>query len=100
MSIIHILEKQKGELQEITCLEQFQATNHGEGRKQSLFMSRQYFLASSRSAWALRAVTDWSSSTGAHPVSAQCLLVADDDNDGGDGRHLPQTNGEQSQGAK
>lgn len=63
-------------------------TNHGEGGKQSLRMSKLHFLASSGSARALCAVMERASSTGAHPASAQCLFVVDDDSDGGAYHHL------------
>lgn len=33
------------------------------------------------------------SSSGVHPVGAQCLLVEDDDNDGDNDHHLEWTNG-------
>lgn len=47
MNIIYILEKWKLKPQEITCLEQFQATYHEQDHKQSLCFSKSHLWASS-----------------------------------------------------
>lgn len=47
MNIIYISEKWKLEPQEITCLEQFQATHHEQDNKQSLCFSKSHLWASS-----------------------------------------------------
>ena len=64
MNIIYISEKWKLEPQEITCLEQFQATHHEQDNKQSLCFSKSHLWASSIIARDLYDFTKQSTSSG------------------------------------
>ena len=64
MNIIYISEKWKLEPQEITCLEQFQATHHEQDNKQSLCFSKSHLWASSIIARDLYDFTKLSTSSG------------------------------------
>lgn len=64
MNIIYILEKWKLEPQEITCLEQFQATHHEQDHKQSLCFSKSHLWASSIIARDLHGFMKQSTSSG------------------------------------